>query len=136
MVGCTALPPSHGKLNPRGEDVKETAIEISWSSRKLEKVCADDRQGSKHWGADNWKILKRRLAALLGAPTLADMAGVPGNCHQLRGDRTGEFAINLWGSYRLVFQPAHPPPTLSDGGIDRSLVTKIEIKEVVDYHGN
>lgn len=116
---------------------RRRVIEISWSSRRLEKVCGDDRQGQKHWGADEWKILKRRLAALLGAPTLADMLGVPGNCHQLHADRAGEFAISLWGSYRLIFEPAHDPlPTLKDGGIDTSLVTKIQIKEVVDYHGN
>jgi proteic killer suppression protein len=115
---------------------RRPAIEISWSSRKLKKACSDDRQGCKQWGTDNWKLLKRRLAALLGAPTLADMDGVPGNCHQLHADRRGEFAVSLWGSYRLTFEPAQNPlPTLSDGGIDRTRVTKIEIKEVVDYHG-
>jgi hypothetical protein len=65
------------------------------------------------------------------------MAGVPGNCHQLHADRIGDFAISLWGSYRLIFGPDHDPtPTLDDGGIDRTKVTKIKIKEVVDYHGN
>jgi proteic killer suppression protein len=64
------------------------------------------------------------------------MDGVPGNCHQLQANRSGEFAISLWGSYRLIFQPAQTPlPTLRDGGVDRTRVTKIEIKEVVDYHG-
>lgn len=114
----------------------ERVIEISWSSRKLEKTCSDDRQGCKHWGADNWKLLKNRLATLLGAPTLADMQGAPGNCHELHADRSGEFAISLWGPYRLIFRPVpKPPPTLSDGRIDGALVTKIEIKEVVNYHG-
>jgi proteic killer suppression protein len=112
-------------------------IEISWSSRKLEKTCADDRQGSRHWGANNWKLLKRRLAALSAAPTLADMRGVPGNCHQLHADRDGEFAVDLWGPYRLIFQPDHDPvPSLDHGGIDTSNVTQITIEEVADYHGN
>lgn len=88
------------------------------------------------WGAENWSRLRRRLATLSAAPTLQDMEGVPGGCHQLRGDRTGEFAVNLWGSYRLVFAPNHDPlPELADGGIDRVRVTKITINEVVDYHG-
>lgn len=113
-----------------------TVIEISWSRQKLEKTCSDDRQGSKHWGADHWKLLTKRLVALLGAPTLADMEGVPGNCHQLRADRGGQFAVHLWGSYRLIFEPDHDPvPRLDDGGIDRTKVTQIKIKEVVDYHG-
>ncbi len=45
--------------------------------------------------------------------------------------------MSLWGSYRLVFVPDHDPiPTRADGGIDRTLVTKISITEVVDYHGD
>jgi proteic killer suppression protein len=107
-----------------------------WASSKLEKACSDDRQGGKHFGADNWKLLRRRLAALYGAPTLADMEGTPGNCHQLRGDRSGQFAISLSGPWRLVFEPAHDPlPLLADGVVDAARVTSIEIKEVVNYHG-
>jgi proteic killer suppression protein len=107
-----------------------------WASSKLEKACSDDRQGRRHFGADNWKLLKRRLVALYAAPTLADMEGTPGNCHQLSADRHGQFAINLRGPWRLVFEPADdPPPALSDGGIDKTRVTRIEIKEVVNYHG-
>ena len=75
--------------------------------------------------------------ALLGAPTLADMDGTPGNCHQLAANRSGDFAVYLWASYRLIFEPNHNPvPTLDDGGIDRTKVTHITIKEVIDYHGN
>jgi plasmid maintenance system killer protein len=112
-------------------------IDISWSDHKLEKNCVSDARGQRTWGADQWKLLKRRLASLLAAPTLDDMEGVPGRCHQLTGDRRGQFAISLGGSYRLIFVPDHDPiPTLADGGIDRSLVTKISITEVVDYHGD
>jgi plasmid maintenance system killer protein len=65
------------------------------------------------------------------------MDGTPGNCHQLlHADRAGQLSMSLWGPYRLIFEPDHDPvPRLPDGGLDRSLVTKILIKEVVDYHG-
>lgn len=64
------------------------------------------------------------------------MDGVPGNCHQLVADRAGAFAVDLWGQYRLLFEPDHDQlPELPDSGIDRAKVTKIVIKEVVDYHG-
>src|ERR1039458_5519213 len=99
---------------------RSPAIEVSWSSRKLEKMCSDDRQGRKHWGADNWKLLKRRLAALLAAPTLADMEGVPGNCHELTADRKGEFSVSLWGPFSLIFGPDHDPDSsLAACGRDR-----------------
>ena len=45
--------------------------------------------------------------------------------------------MSLWGPYRLIFLPDHDPtPLLAAGGVDRSLVTKIKITEVVDYHGD
>jgi proteic killer suppression protein len=111
-------------------------IDISWSDRKLEKSCATDKAGQRHFGATSWKLMKRRLASLAAAPALSDMEGVPGNCHPLRADREGYFAVHLWGQYRLVFAPDHDPvPRLGDGGIDTSAVTSIIITEVVDYHG-
>jgi len=81
--------------------------------------------------------LKRRLTALMSADTLRDMDGVAGNCHALKADRKGQWAVSLWGQFRLVFVPAHDPmPLLDDGGIDTALVTKILITEVIDYHGD
>ncbi len=112
-------------------------IDISWSDRKLEKSCASDKSGQRRWGADDWKLIKRRLASLIAAPTLKHMDGVPGRCHLLSADRNGQFAVHLSGAYRLVFEPEHDPvPLLADGGIDTSLVTRIVITEVVDYHGH
>lgn len=124
-------------LTPGVKPVKEAAVELSWTSRRLEKACSEDRRGCRQWGADHWALLKRRLASLGAAPTLQDIDGTPGRCHSLRADRDGEFAICLWGPYRLVFEPDHDPlPRLPDGGIDRARVTRILIKEVIDYHGD
>ena len=112
-------------------------INIIWAERKLEKSCSEEKQGKRRWGSDKWPLLRRRLASLAAAPTLMDMDGVPGKCHPLTADRRGEFAVHLWSSYRLVFEPDHDPlPRLPDGSLDRSLVTHIRIKEVVDYHGD
>jgi proteic killer suppression protein len=113
------------------------AIKISWSKRKLERTCSSDAAGKREWGADHWKLMKRRLASLSAAASLADMRGVPGRCHPLHEDRREEFALDLWGPYRLVFAPDHNPiPRLDDGGIDQALVTQILILEVTDYHGD
>jgi proteic killer suppression protein len=63
------------------------------------------------------------------------MRGTPGHFHPLAGNRGGQYALDLRGSTRLVFQPDHdPPPTLPSGGIDEAKVTAISILEVVDYH--
>jgi proteic killer suppression protein len=124
--------------NPKGYSMLwSDIIDISWSGHKLEKTCASDKAGQRKWGADHWKLLQRRLASLLAAPTLKDMDGVPGRCHPLGADRHGQFAVALWGAYRLVFAPNHDPlPVLADGGIDVTLVTRIVVTEVVDYHGD
>jgi toxin HigB-1 len=123
--------------NPKGYSMLwRNIIDISWSDRKLEKSCASDKSGQRRWGADDWKLMRRRLASLIAAPTLKAMDGVPGKCHPLRADRDGQFALHLWGAYRLVFAPDHDPvPLLDDGGIDTSLVTRVVIAEVIDYHG-
>jgi len=116
---------------------RRTVIDISWANRRLEKTCSSDREGVKKWGPDQWKALKMRLASLRAAPTLEDMQGVPGNCHPLTADRAGEFAVDLRGPYRLIFEPENDPiPLLPDGGINQAAVTEIRIKEVDNYHGN
>jgi len=126
-----------GCYNPWGYSmIWSDIIDISWSDRKLQKSCSSDKDGKRTFGADQWKALKNRLISLEVAPTLADMQNVPGRCHELTADRAGQFSLDLRGSYRLIFEPDHDPvPALDDGGIDRTLVTKIVITEVVDYHG-
>lgn len=114
---------------------KGTDIDISWSDDKLEKNCSSDKAGARRWGSDQWSLLKRRLATLHAAPTLKDMDQAPGRCHALRANRAGQFAVNLWGQYRLIFLPNHDPvPRIDDGGIDLTGITQIMITEVVDYH--
>lgn len=113
------------------------AIEISWKDNKLKKACSSDKNGRRRFGETRWQVLQKRLASLKNADTLADMTGVPGNCHALSGDRSGQYAVALDGSYRLIFEPdAEPLPRLEDGGIDRDSIIRIEITEVVNYHGN
>jgi plasmid maintenance system killer protein len=114
----------------------DAIIEIYWQDSKLQKFCATSRRGQKRWGADGWKILSRRLALIEAASTLASLDNAPGSCHALTADRAGEFAMALWRGYRLIFEPANNPlPRDPDGHLIRSEVTKVLIKEVVDYHG-
>lgn len=116
---------------------RSVTIQIAWTDRKLEKNCSTDHEGQKRWGAEHWKVLRRRLQSLRAAQTLANMDTAPGHCHALTANRKGEFAVDLWASFRLIFRPDHDPvPRLEDGGIDRTRVTRIVIEEVGDYHGD
>lgn len=59
----------------------------------------------------------------------------PARCHQLDGNRKGQFSVDLEHPYRLIFAPNHNPiPELEDGGINLQAVTKIKIIEIVDTH--
>ena len=63
------------------------------------------------------------------------VTSLPFRRHQLAADRDEQFAVNLDGKMRLVFDIANDPvPRRADGGIDLGLVTAIRILEVVDYH--
>lgn len=82
------------------------------------------------------RMIATRMAVLRAARNLALVPTTPPDrCHQLVGDRAGQFAVDLTRSKRLIFEPDHDPvPRQEDGGIDREMVTSIMILEVVDYH--
>lgn len=78
----------------------------------------------------------QRLYDLRAVPTLAGMRTLPGRCHELRGNRAGQLALDLDHPRRLIFQPAHSPvPRTRDGNLIWEQVTAVEIIEVEDYHG-
>lgn len=87
----------------------------------------------KELGADSAKKLKIRLSALEAAQTVTCITA--GRPHPLTGDRSGQFALDLAGGWRLVFSPAHDPcPMRESGGINWSEVTIVCIEYIEDYH--
>jgi len=113
-------------------------MEIRFTSRKLAKLCSDDKAAAREWGLPNARKLAVRLAQLRACESLADMGVWPdARCHPLKGNRRGEFAVNLQGTWRLVFTPDDDPPALrAAGGLDPSQVRTVRILDVVDYHGD
>lgn len=81
------------------------------------------------------KLIRRRLDDLRAAQTLEVMRNLPGRCHELKGDRSGQLSVDLDGPYRLLFNPAHDPiPAKEDGGLDWTRVTAIILLGVVNTH--
>jgi proteic killer suppression protein len=114
------------------------AVEISFRSTKLQKLCCTKKECKRKWGPENGALIGRRLADLNAAEDLEDLLKLPQTgFHALKGNRERQFAINLKYPFRLILEPANDPvPRKEDGGIDLSRVTKIRIIEVVDYHGD
>jgi len=111
-------------------------VEIVFGNRRLSRVLNSEANLVETYGPQNAKTIRVRLAFLAAAPSLKEVPrGKPTRCHELRGNRTGQFAVDLKHPQRLVFVPAHNPvPHLADGGYDLERITAIEIVAVEDYH--
>ncbi len=61
--------------------------------------------------------IRVRLSVLHAANEVADM-GLPGyGLHPLKGNRKGEWSINLTGNWRIVFR-MHTPGEVTDVGLE------------------
>lgn len=108
-------------------------MEVRYKDKKIRDLCERQAVAEKKLGAASARKLKVRLVALEAAARVTDL--VAGNPHPLKGDRLGEFALDLAGGWRLVFAPANDPcPTRPDGGIEWSQVTIVSIEYIGDYH--
>lgn len=111
-------------------------MEISFNTRKLQKLLSAKKEMTKKWGAKKAQKLAQRLMELRAAQTLSDIpTEPPARCHLLKGDRDGQLSVDLEQPFRLIFVPDHAPvPTLQDGGLDWTKVSKIIVIEVIDPH--
>jgi toxin HigB-1 len=110
-------------------------MEVFFSSKKLADLIHDQRKCQRKFGADNAKLIMKRLDNLRFVSNLEEMNKLPGDIHELRGDRAGTCAIDLKHGYRLILEPAeNPPPLKVDGGLDRQAITSVVIVDVENYH--
>lgn len=82
------------------------------------------------------KKVNQRMKELRASSNLEVMKTIPAaNCHELKGDRQGEFAVNISRNYRMIFEAAnYPLPLKDDNSIDCTKITEIRILGTEDYH--
>lgn len=103
-------------------------MEIVFRTKKLGRVLSSERLLVKEYGPQIARRVMVRMTVLRNAPSLADVpTKPPDRCHELKGKRAGQFAVDLLNPFRLIFRPF---PTQAPSG----QVTKIEILSVEDYH--
>ncbi len=108
-------------------------MEIQFKDKKIRDLCEKRTVAEKKLGADCARKLRARLDDLDSATAVAGL--IAGNPHPLKGDRAGQFALDLAGGWRLVFAPANDPcPRRLDGAIDWTAVTLVCIEYIGDYH--
>ncbi|MCY4545402.1 MAG: killer suppression protein [Gemmatimonadetes bacterium] len=111
-------------------------MDIVFRSQKLAQVFNSEYDLKKKYGAKGSRTFMIRMSVLRNARTLEIVPKTPPDrCHQLKGRRKGQFAVDLDETRRLVFKPNHEQTPLSDdGSIDLNGVTAIMILDVTDYH--
>jgi proteic killer suppression protein len=106
---------------------------IGFRTRALQSIANDAKAARKALGKRSADVLRRRLDDLRAADNLEATRHLPGRCHELKGDRAGQLAIDLEHPKRLVLEP-RDGVRRADGGLDWFSVTAIEIVEIADYH--
>ncbi len=77
---------------------------IKFRTRKLEKCFLNSRQAVKEFGSQVGRKYIQRINIIRSTRSLEDLKALPGlRCHSLKGDRAGQYAVNLTGFYRLIF---------------------------------
>ena len=110
-------------------------MDIVFTDKKFEKQCNAFNLLQRKQGKERAKRINRRLGNLRAANTLAEMKSLPGRCHELTGDRTGQLSLDLDHPYRLIFELANNPiPRKEDGGMDWTKITAVRIIGVVNTH--
>ncbi len=106
---------------------------ILFGSEKLEALCSDERKMKQKLNKAGAKKLKRRLADLRTASCVAEL--VAGRPHPLARDREGQYAVDIDGGCRLVFEPAmDEAPLTEEGKTDWKNVSAVCIVYIGDYH--
>jgi len=111
-------------------------VKVDFQDKKLAKDCADDRSRMRAFGEARAKKVRLRLTALVAASNLEALRNAPGRIHELREDRAGQFAADLDGPFRLIFEPvlsAEEKGAHADGFV-WSKITHVSIVAIEDYH--
>ena len=108
-------------------------MEITFRDSKLRKLCEQQAVAKNKLGQVCARKLRSRLSDLQAAESVQELTA--GRPHPLKGDRHGQFALNLQGGVRLVFEPANDPvPFNQNGSISWAKVSKVCIVFIGDYH--
>jgi plasmid maintenance system killer protein len=98
-------------------------MEVTFKTRKLEKQYEKSDKAIRAYGDLMGRKYVQRINIIKQAQDVDELCKLPGlHCHPLKGDRDGQWAVNLTRNYRLIF--------ILEG--DKLQIASI--REVTDYH--
>ena len=90
-------------------------MEITYKTRKIEKVCTIASEAEKKYGSEMAAKIHQRIDEEMVQFHI-------GRCHLLKGNRKGQYAMDLVHPYRLVFEKIGNEIQIAN------------VMEIVDYH--
>jgi proteic killer suppression protein len=110
---------------------------LTFKNFKLEKEFSNQKTLIKNRGAEQGKMIMRRLDQLRAADNLEVMITLPQvRAHELKGGLNEVISLDLNQPYRLLIKPDHEEtPRKNDGGLDWKRITKVMVWGVEDTHG-
>lgn len=98
-------------------------MKIAYKTKEIEKICTDAAIARRVYGDGNARKIMQRLGEIQVSQNAQFMVkNRIGRCHPLKGERAGQFALDLSGPYRLIFRE------------EKGVIIIAKIEEIVDYH--
>jgi len=84
-------------------------MDLEFRTRKLRKQYEDHRKAKEAYGKKVARRYIARVNIIKQVRDIEELRRLPAlRCHQLTGDRQGQWALTLSGQYRLIFSLQGP----------------------------
>lgn len=103
-------------------------MEISYGSRKMQRLCSDEQAMRDTWGDEVARKLRLRLTEMEAADSLDDLRRLPQAGCQPHPTIRGRLSAALASPHCLVFEADGEPLPVADGGdLDWGRVTCVRV---------
>ena len=98
-------------------------MEITYKSKNIMKVCTNASYAERKYESDMAEKIHQRIDEIDASETVEEMIQFHiGRCHQLNGNRKGQYAMDLIHPQRLIFEKRG------------NEIQIVRIIEITDYH--
>ena len=98
-------------------------MEITYKNKNIMKVCTNASYAERKYGSDMAEKIHQRIDEIDASETVEEMIQFHiGRCHQLNGNRKGQYAMDLIHPQRLIFEKRG------------NEIQIVNVLEITDYH--